>query len=213
MEEKPTQNKALTIRSATSDDFPTLSDLMVQLYAAELPGALTGERALLSRVIRFTLEAQPAQALLNRYILADADGQTLATGMIQFPTIPPFDRAPDGTIAMALRTLGYRATGRLLLTVARSRVAVHVQHQADTALVHSYVVDERQRGQGFGRVMLNALEQKMTEAGCQWSELQVLAGNTVARNLYIRSGYKDVGRPPRWAEMLSWPSYVMRKAL
>ncbi len=101
--------------------------------------------------------------------------------MIQFPTEPPFDRAPAGTIRLATKLLGYRATERLLLTVAHSRIGIYSQHQTDTALLHNVVVDAQQHGQGLGRTLMDTLEQIIAEQGYQWAVLQVLSDNEAAR--------------------------------
>lgn len=214
MEATSKKNGATSVRPATTTDIPTLANLLVQLYMAELPGALKdSSTAQQNRLLQFTLEAQPSRALQNRFVLCDKDDRPLATGMIQFPTEPPFDRAPDGTLRMAAKLLGYRDTGRLLLTVARSRVGVYSQHRTDTALLHSIVVDEQHRGQGLGGAILNALEQSVAKQGYQWAALQVLAGNEAAHRLYLKNGYEDIWHTPRWVAMLSWHSRVMWKAL
>ncbi|MCC6301144.1 MAG: GNAT family N-acetyltransferase [Anaerolineales bacterium] len=207
------QGEAISIRPAKREDIPVLANLLAQLYAAELPGALTGPIAPQSDLLRFTLEAQPTQALKNRYVLCGSDDRALATGMIQFPTEPPFDRAPAGTIQMAAKLLGYRDTGRLLLTVARSRIGVYSQRRTDTALLHSIVVNAERRKQGLGRLILSALERAVAEQGYRWVELQVLAGNESARRLYSQCGYQEIWRTPRWMAALSWSSCAMRKAL
>lgn len=203
----------VTIRPARVDDIPMLADLLRQLYDAELPGALTGAPDHQRRLLRFTLEAQPNQALQHRYVLCNADDQVLATGMIQFPTEPPFERAPAGTVRMAVTLLGYWAVGRLLLTIARSMIGIYPQRLADTVLLHSVVVDARYRGQGLGRCIVNQLEQIATEQGYQAVVLQVLADNAVARRFYLDCGYQEIWCSPRWVTMLNWSSYVLRKAL
>jgi GNAT superfamily N-acetyltransferase len=204
---------ATTVRPARVADLPVLADLLVQLYAAELPGALTGAPAAQRRLLHFTLAAQPTQALQQRYVLCDAAAHVVATGMLQFPTQPPFDRAPAGTLRLATRLLGYRAAGHLLLTVARSQVGVAHPPLREAVLVHSVVVDARRRGQGLGHTLMEALEQQAREHGAEWAVLQVLAANVAARRFYLQRGYEEVWRTPRWRAALSWPSYVMRKAL
>src|SRR3712207_4183932 len=99
--------RVVTIRPARSDDVPVLADLLVHLYAAELPGALTGSPAGQRSLLRFTLEVHPELALQQRYVLCDAADQVVATGMLQYPSAPRFDRAPAGTVRMATTLLGY----------------------------------------------------------------------------------------------------------
>lgn len=213
MNTQTTKQETISIRPAESKDFPTLSRLLVQLYMSELPGVFSGSNEDLSRLLQFTLETQPEQALQNRIVLCDSSDSVLASGMIQLPTQPLFDRAPSGTISMATKIIGYRATSRLLFTVARSRIAVYSQNQKDTAVFHSIVVDEKYRRQGLGQILLKALEQNLTKQGYQWASLQVLANNKAARNLYLQNGYEDIWHTPRWVAFLSWHSYAMRKAL
>jgi ribosomal protein S18 acetylase RimI-like enzyme len=210
---KMTRLGEVTIRPAKFDDFPAIAYLLVQLYAAELPGAFIGDLAGQQSLMRFTLEAQPTQSLKNRYVLCDARDQVLATGMIQYPTEPPFDRAPAGTIRMATKLLGYRATERLFLTVARSRIGVYARQESDTALLHSVVVDAQQRRQGLGRTLMDTLEKIIAEQGYPWAVLQVMSDNEAARRLYVHCGYQEIWRSPCWVTMLSWSSCVMRKAL
>lgn len=212
MNPKTTQPETATIRPAEVEDIPVLADLLLQLYAAELPGALTGPPAQQSRLMQFTLEVQATQALRNRFVLCK-DNQVLGTGMIQFPTDPPFERAPSGTIAKAIKLVGYRSTGRLLLTVARSMVGIYTQKHPDAALLHSLVVNAQQRGQGLGRILLAALEQKIVEQGYSSALLQVLTSNEAAHRLYLQCGYQDIWTSPRWSALITWPSSVMRKAL
>ncbi len=206
-------DRARTFRPARVDDVPVLADLLVQLYAAELPGALTGSPTGQRSLLRFTLEANPLLALRQRYVLCDAADQVVATGMIQVPTEPPFERAPTGTVRMATTLLGYRAAARLLLTVARSQLGVYHQRQADAVLVHSVVVDARHRGQGLGHRLMDGVEHLAAAQGYGWVRLQVLADNAAARRLYRQRGYQEVWSTPRWQAALSWPSYVLQKAL
>ena len=205
--------RALTIRPARLTDLPALADLLVQLYGAELPDALTGAPSRQRSLLRFTLDAQPTRALQHRYVLCDAGDTVLATGMLHRPTEPPFERAPAGTIRMAMALLGYRATWRLLLTVGRSLLGVDHTQRTDTVLIHSVVVDERSRGQGLGHTLMDALEHIATTHGYQRAWLQVLSTNTAARRLYVHRGYQDVWEAPRWVAALSWSSAVMEKAL
>ena len=60
---------------------------------------------------------------------------------------------------------------------------------------------------------MDALEHIAMEHGYQWAMLQVLADNETARRLYLHRGYQDMWHTPWWLAALSWPSYVMQKAL
>ncbi|MEO5669306.1 MAG: ribosomal protein S18-alanine N-acetyltransferase [Ramlibacter sp.] len=49
------------------------------------------------------------------------------------------------------------------------------------------------QGEGWGRVMLDALALWSRGQGAQWLWLEVRAGNTRAQDIYERHGYKRVG--------------------
>lgn len=203
----------LTLRPATADDLPTIARLLTQLYAAELPGALTGSPAGQARVLEFTLSTNNQRGLHRRYVASDAVGQVVATAAMEVPGETPYDRAPDGTIGMALKEMGYGPTLRLLLVVARSMIATYQRTLPDAVFLHSVVVDEGQRGQGVGRQLMNALEAQALAEGYRSSLLQVLAANQPARRLYTQLGYQPIWQSPAWSRLLALPSYVLQKQL
>jgi ribosomal protein S18 acetylase RimI-like enzyme len=57
------------------------------------------------------------------------------------------------------------------------------------AWVYDISIDEEQRGKGYGRALLNGLEQAAYEHGCSSICLNVFAGNDLARGLYERAGF------------------------
>jgi len=57
------------------------------------------------------------------------------------------------------------------------------------AWIYDIAIDEEQRGKGYGRALLNGLEQAAHEHGCGSIGLNVFAGNDVARRLYERAGF------------------------
>ena len=201
------------VRPAHRDDIVSLAALLVQLYDAELPGALIGSLASRQALLRFTLEADPKQSLRHRYVVCLDDGEVVATGMMQRPTDPAFERAPSGTLGQARRLLGNRGAFRLLFTVARSLIGIHRQADLDTVLFHSMVVDEHYRGRGLGRRLTQELEWCAVKNGYRRAAVQVLVANKVARQLYVQLGYRELMRTPRWLRALTWPSYVMEKSL
>lgn len=209
----PPPNRSVLVRPAAREDFPRIAQILIQLYAAELPGALSGSPAGQQELLEFTLAAKQAQGLQGRYVACNGAGDILATGTVEYPGATPYERAPDGTIQLAVARIGYRATARLLLTVARSMVPSPRPSTPDAVWLHSVVVDERHRGQGVGRVLINGLEAQASAQGYQAVWLQVLAMNQPARQLYQQLGYKEMWSSPRWHGMLTWPSYLMRKAL
>jgi ribosomal protein S18 acetylase RimI-like enzyme len=58
------------------------------------------------------------------------------------------------------------------------------------AWIYDIAIDEEQRGKGYGRALLNGLEQTALEHGCSSIGLNVFAGNDVARRLYERAGFR-----------------------
>lgn len=206
-------NHAVTIRPATQEDFPAIARLLIQLYTAELPGALRGPIQEQQELLHFTLAAKQDQGLQGRTVACDRAGNVVATATVEYPGSTPYDRAPDGTISQAVKRIGYGATARLLMVVARSMVPVPRPHTPDAVWVHSIVVDKAARGQGIGQAMMSNLEQQAHAAGYQTAWLQVLAMNQPARRLYRQLGYTDVWTTPRWQQLLTWPSYLMRKVL
>jgi ribosomal protein S18 acetylase RimI-like enzyme len=58
------------------------------------------------------------------------------------------------------------------------------------AWIHDIAIDEEHRGKGYGRALLNGLEQVAREHGLESIGLNVFAGNDYARRLYERAGYK-----------------------
>lgn len=204
---------AVTVRAATREDFPAIARLLMQLYAVELPGALRGPLAGQQALLHFTLAAKQDQGLQGRYVACDATGKLLATASLDYPGAASYDRAPDGTISQAAKLIGYGATARLLLVVARSMVPVPRPHTPDAVWIHSVVVDEAYRGQGIGQTILTALEEQAHDQCYRSAWLQVLALNHPARRLYQQLGYTDVWTTPRWQHLLTWPSYLMTKVL
>ena len=204
---------SFSIRPAVQADTLALSRLVIQLYAAELPGALTGPIDGQEALFRFTLEANGENALKNRYVMCDENGNILATGMIQFSDEPTFERAPDGTVSNAFRLLGTPAALKLFLTVARSLIGVQKHEDMESALIHSVVVDQNLRGKGIGVQLMTHLEERIRKHGVKKSRLQVLEDNISAVPFYQKLGYKQISKSPWWVSLLSWSSLGMEKDL
>lgn len=203
----------ITVRAARREDFPDIAELLIQLYAVELPGALSGPHDRLKQLLHFSLEAKDNQGLRGRYVACNASGDVLATATIERPDETPYERAPDGTSSRSLALLGYRSTARLLMTVGQSMLGVRRPHTPDAVYFHSVVVDTHHRGQGIGHTLMTAIEQHAAEDGFPAACLQVLASNHAARRLYKQRGYEEIWSSPRWTHMLTWPSFLMRKSL
>lgn len=199
------------IRPATENDIPEISRLIIQLYQSELPGALTGNLEMQGKLLRFTLEANGESALQNRYVLCDESGNVIGTGMIEFSGDKPYDRAPNGTVSKAFQTIGFKATLRLLGTVARSLVGVYQHRDSSSALIHSVVVERNQRGRGAGKKLMQDLELVIRKRGVTHMRLQVLESNAEARHFYEKLGYQEIWRSSWWQALLSWRNLVMEK--
>ncbi len=210
---KKSTMSAITVRPATADDLPAIAQLLTQLYAAELPGALSGSPEGQTRVLQFTLETNNQRGLHRRYVACNEAGQVIATAALEVPDEPPYERAPDGTIGMALKAMGVGPTLRLLLVVARNMFGGYQHTVSDAAFLHSFVVDERQRGQGIGRSLMDALEARAQAEGYGAMRLQVLAANQTARRLYAQLGYQPIWQSPAWSRLIALPSYVLQKQL
>ncbi len=201
----------IRVRPAHADDLPAIAQLLMQLYAAELPGALSGSVIGQQRVLQFTLAANNQRGLHRRYVAYNEAGAVVATAAMEVPGEAPYERAPDGTIGLAFKEMGYGATARLLLVVAQSMIGGYRQTLPDAVFLHSVVVDERQRGQGIGRILMKALEDQAGAEGYSSVLLQVLAANQPARHLYAHLGYQQIWQSPSWSRLLAWPSYVLQK--
>ncbi|NTV63884.1 MAG: GNAT family N-acetyltransferase [Oscillochloris sp.] len=206
-------DQALVIRPAEHQDLPQIAKLLVQLYASELPGALVGPHQAQQALLLFVLNAYGGQGLRRRYVLVDHADSVQATAAIQLPDEPTFERAPKGTIRQALTCLGLRNTAQLLLVVIRSMLVAPHQRPPNSALLHSLVVDERQRGKGLGSMMMDKLEAEVRTANYQTATLQVLDSNQTAYQLYRRRGYQVFWSSPAYLHALTWPTHLMHKPL
>jgi ribosomal protein S18 acetylase RimI-like enzyme len=88
------------------------------------------------------------------------------------------------------RMLLLQAVDRDGATVGRAWVALdHPQGGPDCAFLYDIEISADRRGQGFGRALLNAVEQEVRKAGIGSLELNVFGTNRVAVTLYSSSGY------------------------
>ena len=133
--------------------------------------------------------------------------------MVQFPTEPAYERAPQGTIAVALRELGVVPTLKLAMAVVRTLFGMYRHTNPHSALIHSVVVSAAVRGNGAGQQLMRALEAQIQARGLERSRLQVLQHNTAAQRFYRRLGYREIWRLDGWYARLGWPSLVMEKEL
>jgi ribosomal-protein-alanine N-acetyltransferase len=86
---------------------------------------------------------------------------------------------------------GYQAQ---LLCAGDAVVGYFVAMQGvDEVHLLNITVDPQYQGQGWGRVMLDALALWARGQGAQWLWLEVRTGNTRAQQVYLRYGYRRVG--------------------
>ena len=64
--------------------------------------------------------------------------------------------------------------------------------RGDDAWLYDITIDEAQRGRGYGRAAMLALEDEMRSLGHDSVTLNVWGGNTVARGLYSSLGYNEL---------------------
>ena len=70
--------------------------------------------------------------------------------------------------------------------------------------IHDFMVAQRFRGRGLGRQLLAAVEQSARERGCCKLTLEVLEGNTVARQLYTSFGFAGYTLDPAMGSAQFW---------
>ncbi len=68
--------------------------------------------------------------------------------------------------------------------------------------IHDLVVVKAARGSGFGMRMLEAIEQIAVQKGCCKLTLEVLEGNQVARNAYVKFGFAGYELDPEMGKAL-----------
>ncbi len=64
--------------------------------------------------------------------------------------------------------------------------------------VMNVAVEEEHRGRGIATALMDELEKRFAERGASTSYLEVRVGNDMARDLYKRRGYVEVGILPRY---------------
>ena len=95
-----------------------------------------------------------------------------------------------GNFADSLRS-GYQAQ---LLCAGDTVIGYFVAMQGvDEVHLLNITVDPEHQGQGWGRVMLDALALWARGQKAQWLWLEVRTGNVRAQQIYLRYGYRKVG--------------------
>lgn len=67
---------------------------------------------------------------------------------------------------------------------------VFVNPERQRAFIYDVAIDSAQRGKGYGKAILDLMEQKVRTMGVRSVGLNVFSSNTVARHLYERQGYQ-----------------------
>ncbi len=203
----------ITLRVATPEDCPAIAELLVQLYAAELPGALSGPLATQRSLLKYTLHTDSYRGLRGRYLALDSQGTIVGAAAVRLPDTPPVNRAPAGTLRLAFALLGFRHALHLVGTLARTMVLPSPPLPPQHAYIHGVVVDAAQRGHGWGEQIMLELEARLREQGIVGIQLQVVVSNAGARRLYQRLGYQLSGRSPRWLDRVTFATETMHKRL
>ncbi len=74
--------------------------------------------------------------------------------------------------------------------------------------IHDVVVKKEFRGLGISQLMLARVEERAKEKGCCKVTLEVLEGNKVAQNAYIKFGYSDYQLDPEMGRALFWQKSI-----
>ena len=74
--------------------------------------------------------------------------------------------------------------------------------------IHDVVVKKEFRGLGISQMMLAKVEETAKEKGCCKVTLEVLEGNKVAQNAYIKFGYSDYELDPKMGRALFWQKLI-----
>ncbi len=90
----------------------------------------------------------------------------------------------------------HRDSTRLWVAESGDRVVGYaaVWMVADQAELGDIAVEESARGRGIGRTLLRTVLRELPPAGVRELFLEVRVSNTVARRLYERHGFEEVGR-------------------
>ncbi len=100
----------------------------------------------------------------------------------QTASLLPDGPSTDGMFIVIAEADGIGPVGYAWLALKRP--------EQSSAWIYDIAIDEEHRGKGYGRALLNGLEQVAQEHGLESIALNVFAGNEHARRIYERAGYK-----------------------
>lgn len=141
-------------------------------------------------------------AMLNEYASGPMGGNTPLPAHAQANLIRELARRP--TVRALLARIDGQAAG----------VAIYVEGFSTFACrpllnLHDLAVSPRFQGQGVGKALLAALEDRARQMDCCKITLEVLEGNTVAQGLYRKLGFEGcalddaTGRAMFWQKKLA----------
>jgi len=201
--------RPINLRSATTDDIGALSRLLVQLYAHELPGMLRGKVEAKVELARRLLQSAP---LGRRYVLERA-GEVVGMGSLATHD-EPRPEIPPRVLLQAPVVMGPLNGIWSILGAARGLLTIADPPERSEGQIHSLVVDETYRGEGFGGVILRHLEEDAIGLGKRRAVLQVITSNVRARAFYRSAGYSETELRRGWPrDRLAYPSVLMRREL
>jgi len=200
---------ASTLREATPQDVDALSELLVELYAHELPDMLHGPHRARAALTRRLLVAAP---LGRRYVFEDGGG-VVATGAIATAE-EPRPRTPASAILTAPLHMDPVRAARTIAGAVRGVLTIAGPPAGDEVLLHSVVVATTHRGGGLGRLLMDHLEEEGRRRGKTRGILQVISANSTARTFYRSLGYTEhEHRVGAVARRFGYPSVLMSKPL
>jgi ribosomal protein S18 acetylase RimI-like enzyme len=204
---------ALTLRPVTAADAEAVARLVVQLVHAEAPGTMRGPHAGQVHLFTYLIGHELADSTRGRFLAVDELGSALGSASVRLAGDISTASLPPRLLSVAARSIGLLNTARLLGTMLRGSLAGETSLRRGECFIYSVVVDEAHRGRGVGLAMMEQLEAHARVAGARAALLRVIVGNAPARALYLRLGYRVVGRTPVWADGLILPSELLRKEL
>lgn len=70
--------------------------------------------------------------------------------------------------------------------------------------IHDVIVDKQFRGLKLSQLMLEKVEKIAKQRGCCKVTLEVLEGNKIAQNAYIKAGYQGYELDPKMGKAMFW---------
>lgn len=205
--------ETVTLRQATAADAEALAALVVQLYHSEVPGGLRSDPAGQRRLFRYLVEHELRGGVRGRFLALGEGGAAIGSASVRLFGDPNLTTLPPGLVSVAARSVGLGDTLRIVGTMLRGALVGETGLRRGECFVYSVVVDRAHRGRGVGQAMMAQLEERARGAGARAALLRVIVGNERARALYLRLGYRVVGRTPPWLDRLALPSELLRKEL